>query len=107
MNRIRLLPTKTARPARTNWSARLRLVMFEPFSTGLMILILFATFIDTSAVGIGMGIADVCDGRGHKLPRSIHCFPELPLCRFEIFSESSEKFRVRANCLILRRFYCL
>jgi len=57
-------PTKTALFASTYLSAHLRLVKFEPFPIGLVILTFFTAFRDTSAVCIGIGIADVCDEHG-------------------------------------------
>ena len=80
--------------------------MFDPFSTGLMILTLFATFIDTSAVGIGMGIADVCDGvRRTHIAALI--FTLAQNCRFvnlKVFREISGNLRFRENCLEWRGF---
>jgi hypothetical protein len=55
----------------------LRLVMFDLLSTGLMILTFFATFIDTSAAGIGMGIADVCDARRTHTAAFILLLPRI------------------------------
>lgn len=79
MKRIELSSTKTALLASTNCRARLRLVRFEPFSIGLVILTFFTKFVDTSAVGIRMGIADVCDGHGeHILPCLVHFDLILP-----------------------------
>ncbi len=67
MKRRELSPTKTALFASTNWSARFRLVKFEPFSIGLVILTFFTGLETRRLSALRMGIADVCDGRGEYI----------------------------------------